>query len=199
LLDELAVQPSQTLLDLGCGSGSLAIQAARRGMTIYAVDVSPAMLAVAQRKADAADVTVVTFCQGGFLTYLHQGAPADVIVSVAALHHLPDFWKSVGLQRLAGMLRDGGLFYLMDTVYSFPPQDYARVMTETVAWFTHQAGTAFGEEAAMAFREEFSTNDWIMEGLLERAGFHIERSEYSSGILGRYWCRKQLTSGILKG
>lgn len=190
LLDRLDVQPSQTLIDIGCGTGSVAIQAARRGMTVYAVDVSPAMLAVAQQKVDAAGITGITFCRGGFLTYAHQGEPADVIVSIAAMHHLPDFWKGVALHRIANMLRSGGRFYLMDTVYSFAPQDHARTMSEAVAWFTEHAGASFGDEVAMAFREEFSTSDWIMEGLLARAGLRIEQAEYPNGMLAHYWCRK---------
>jgi cyclopropane fatty-acyl-phospholipid synthase-like methyltransferase len=190
LLDALDAQPGQYLIDLGCGTGNLAIQAARRGLMVTAVDVSPAMLAVARRKAEAAGVTDIIFHQGGFLTYEHAGPPADVIISVAALHHLPDFWKQIGLQRIAGMLCEDGLFYLMDTVYSFPPEQYADVISGIVARITEQAGTAFGDEVAMAFREEFSTCDWIMEGLLARAGFVIERYEYRDAILARYWCRK---------
>ncbi|HOF87890.1 MAG TPA: class I SAM-dependent methyltransferase [Armatimonadota bacterium] len=190
LLDALGVRAGHSLLDVGCGSGNLAIQAARRGVIAYGVDVSPAMLAVARRKADAAGVTGATFRQGGFLTYTHDGPPADVLVSMAALRHLPDFWKLVGLRRLAGMLRDDGLCYLMDTVYSFPPPDYARFMAETVARFARNAGEEFGQEVATAFREEFSTCDWIMEGVLTRAGFVIERAEYPDGMLARYWCRK---------
>ncbi len=186
----LGVVPGQTLIDLGCGTGTFAIQAARRGITVFAVDVSAAMLAVAERKAAAAGVSDITFCQGGFLTYEHNGVPADIIHSSFALHHLPDFWKLIGLRRLAGMLKDDGMFFLWDTVYSFAPEDYARLMAEKVAWFTDRVNVEFGQEVATAFREEFSTCDWIMEGLLTRAGFSIEQAEYPEGMLARYRCRK---------
>ncbi len=189
LLDALGVRAGQTFIDLGCGTGDLAIQAAKRGAVVYAVDVSAAMLEVAGRKAEGA--CAITFCRGGFLTYEHQGDPADVVNSSTALHHLPDFWKLIGLRRVAAMLKPDGLFCLGDTVYSFDLAEYARFFDEKVAWFTEAASEEFGDEVAMAVREEFSTLDWIMEGLLTRAGFAIVQAEYPDGMWARYICRKQ--------
>ena len=42
--------------------------------------------------------------EAGFLTYEHQGRPADVIYSRYALQHIPDFWKGVTLARLHATL-----------------------------------------------------------------------------------------------
>jgi putative AdoMet-dependent methyltransferase len=190
LLDRLQVKSTDTLVDLGCGTGTFAMQSARRCATVYAVDVSPAMLAVARRKAGAAGILNINFHNAGFLTYEHPGAPVDFVVSSAALHHLPDFWKLVALRRVAGVLKTGGVFYLMDTVYSFDPDDHASFFSEKSAWLSRLAGEAFGEEALTAFREEFSTCDWIMEGLLTRAGFRIEYADYPDGMLAQYVCRK---------
>lgn len=190
LLDELGIGPGHILVDMGCGTGNFAIQAAKRGTTVYAVDVSPAMLAVAERKALAAGVSTITYCHAGYLTYEHAGAPADFVTSTAALHHLPDFWKLIGLQRIAGMLKEGGLFYLMDVVYSFPPEQYADFLAQNVKWFTETVDESFGAEAAAHYREEFSTCDWIMEGLLTRAGFTLEQALYPNAMTARYFCRK---------
>jgi len=191
LLDWLGVQAGQTILDIGCGTGSFAIQAAQRGAIVYAADVSPAMLAVAQRKAQAAGVAGITFLHGGFLTYEHPVEPVDLIVSTAALHHLPDFWKLVGLQRIAGMLKDDGRFYLIDTVYSFDPSDHARILDEKVAWFGNQVDAAFAHDVELSFSDEFGTYDWIMEGLLARTGFVIEQALYPDVMLARYLCTKR--------
>ncbi|MBI3948109.1 MAG: class I SAM-dependent methyltransferase [Armatimonadetes bacterium] len=190
LLDALQVDPGSTLVDIGCGTGTFAIQAARRCARVCAVDVSPAMLAVARGKAAAAGVGNLTFHLGGFLTYEHREPPADFVTSTAALHHLPDFWKLIGLRRVADMLRDGGVFYLMDTVYSFDPAEHARFIDAKVEWFARAVDAEFGEEVETAFREECSTFDWVMEGLLARAGFLVERADYTDGMLARYVCRK---------
>lgn len=190
LLDTLEVASSQILLDIGCGTGTFAIQAARRCSQVYAIDVSPAMLEVARHKADAAGVHNIVFAQAGFLTYEHEGEAVDCITSTAALHHLPDFWKQIGLQRIQPLLKDAGIFYLMDTVYSFQAAQYDSFFDEKVAWFSKQVGPEFGQEVAQAIREEYSTLDWIMEGLLMRAGFIISRAEYADGMMAQYWCRK---------
>jgi putative AdoMet-dependent methyltransferase len=39
-------------------------------------------------------------------------------------------------------------------------------------------------------RDEFSTYDWIMEGLIARSGFHIDDAEYGKGFQTAYVCTK---------
>ena len=41
-------------------------------------------------------------------------------------------------------------------------------------------------------REEYSTCRWIMEGLLERAGFQIDDVNYSNEFLAGYLCTKKV-------
>jgi len=191
VLKWLDVQPGKVIIDIGCGTGNFAIYAAQRGAVVYAVDVSEAMLAVARKKAAAEVITNITFAHGGFLTYEHEGEPADLVTSSAALHHLPDFWKLVGLQRIAGMLKADGRFYLMDSVYSFDPQDHAQIFTEKVAWFDAQVNASFASDVETSFSDEFGTFDWIMEGMLARAGFVIEQAQYPDVTLARYFCTKR--------
>jgi SAM-dependent methyltransferase len=57
------------------------------------------------------------------LTYEHAGPRADFVYSRYALHHLPDFWKSVALERLHRVLAPGGVLRLWDIVYSFEPAE----------------------------------------------------------------------------
>ncbi len=46
-------------------------------------------------------------------------------------------------------------------------------------------------DAETAVREEYSTQGQIMEGLLERAGFHIDNKEYSEGFMAVYVCTRR--------
>ena len=129
----------------------------------------------------------VLYCHGGFLTYNHDAEPADAMVSIAALHHLLDFWKLVALRRAAAMLKVGWQFFLLDIV--FPSE--ADLEGQINAWVRStalQSGPELSAEAEIHIRVEYRTYDWIMGGLLERAGFEIESAEYSDGFQATYVC-----------
>ncbi len=189
ILDKLSVTPQSIVIELGTGTGDFAIYAAQRCGSVYAVDVSTSMLEFAGNKAAKAGLKNITFCHGGFLTYEHSGKPADAMVTSMAFHHLPDFWKGIALDRINGMLKPGGLFYMHDVIFA---QDNAEANIS--AWIEElgqMGGTKLSSEVASHVREEFSTFDWIMDGLLERAGFKILSKEMTKGVIGTYLCKKE--------
>jgi len=120
IIKSINLKRNKTILEIGTGTGSFAIEAARHCEKVIAIDVSPKMLEFAQRKSRMMGITNVEFNHAGFLTYGHTGEPFDVVVSQLALHHLPDFWKMIALKRIYQLLKNGGTFYLGDVVFSFP-------------------------------------------------------------------------------
>lgn len=188
IIRSLQLQPHHVIADFGCGTGAFAIQAARHCAKVYAVDVSAVMLQYARQKADDQALTNIVFCHGGFLTYDHPPERFDAINSTAALHHLPDFWKQVGLNRLSAMLKEGGRFHLMDVVFS--DLDFGKHIEAWLAKFEKQVGSVMGADARRHVRQEHSTFTWIMEGLLERAGFRIDTKAYHDGVFAAYDCTK---------
>ncbi len=190
ILKHLDLKPDQTILEFGTGTGEFAIEVAKHCTAVHALDVSPTMLRYAQQKAEQQGMTNIQFQYAGFLTYKHQGKPLDAVVSQLTLHHLPDFWKLIALKRIYRMLRDGGTFYLMDTVYSFEPDDHESFFNDLLGAINETAGKEVALDTETAIREEFSTLDWIMEGLLIKAGFHIEKVEYPVKFLAVYVCHK---------
>lgn len=188
VLDLLALRPGDILIDFGAGTGALAIQAARRNIRVYAVDVSRSMIAYARAKATKAGISGIVFSHGGFLTYEHGDQPAEAIVTSFAFHHLPDFWKGVALSRMHGMLKPGGLLYIHDVILE---QDHA---VENIGAFINKQAAAGGDflrdDAEGHFREEHSTYDWIIDGLLARAGFTIVSKSMDEGVIGTYLCRR---------
>lgn len=189
ILESLCLQQEHVVIDLGTGTGAFALQAARRCARVYAVDISNAMLAYAKRKAENAGITNIVFCLGGFLTYNHASQPVDAIVTNTAFHHLPDFWKGVALRRLNTMLKPGGLLYLSDVV--FEDKNVHENIERFIAKLEKAAGPRIRKDVEAHIRREFSTYDWIMDGLLERAQFHIICKEMQEGVIGRYLCRKE--------
>jgi ubiquinone/menaquinone biosynthesis C-methylase UbiE len=187
-LDRLGIKNPDTLIDFGSGTGILALEAARRCRKVYAVDVSPAMLDLARAKADAAGISNVEFHHAGFLTYEHQGQAVDAIVTTFAFHHLPDFWKGIALDRMHSMLKAGGQLYLHDVIIGSTD-----ALAHISAFIQKQAaagGDFLREDAEGHFRQEFSTYDWVMEGLLARSGFAICSKQIEGGVIGTYLCRK---------
>ena len=126
LLARLGVNADHVVIDVGCGTGGFAVEAAKRCRTVYAVDVSAGMLAFARRRAASHELGNVEFRRGGFLSYVHDGPPADILVTKYAFHHLPDFWKGVALFRMNKMLRAAGRLFLSDVVFSFPLAEHHR-------------------------------------------------------------------------
>lgn len=188
ILESLGVRPDHVLIDLGTGTGAFALQAARRCARVYAVDVSVAMLAYARKKAESRGLANIVFCHGGFLTYRHDAPPADAVVTSMALHHLPDFWKGIALQRMNGMLKTGGRLSLSDVV--FEQRNVRENIGRFIAKLEKAAGPDIREDIEAHIRKEYSTYDWIVDGLLERAHFRIEHKVMQEGMIGRYLCRK---------
>lgn len=188
ILARLALQPKQVVADFGCGTGAFARAAARRCGTVVAIDLSAAMLDYVGWRAQEEGLANLVCRQGGFLTYAHAGPPFDAIHTGLALHHLPDFWKRAALARLAGMLKPGGRLHLLDVV--FQEENLAANVEAWIAAMAAKGGAEVGESIRAHVAKEYSTLAWIMEGLLERAGFRIDQAEYSGGVLANYYCTK---------
>jgi len=191
LVDRLKITAGHTVIDLGAGTGTFAIEAALSGATVHAVDISRAMLNYAQVKAQQANVQSIKFHRAGFLTYEQADSLADFVISKSALHILPDFWKAIALQRIAAMLKPQGIFYLRDVIFSFAPAQYE---SEIRHWID-RATTATGWAAAdyeMHLREEHSTFAWIIEGMLTRSGLEIVEASYLSPTVAEYLCIKSI-------
>jgi SAM-dependent methyltransferase len=183
LLRRRGLGPQTTFVDLGAGTGVLAAAARPHCRRVVAVDPSPAM--VAELRARGLEAV-----EAGFLTYAHEGEPPQLVHSRNALHHLPDFWKGIALARVHDLLAPGGTFVLRDLVYSFEP---AEADERLEAWFAGAApSTDVGwtrAELEQHVRTEHSTYTWLLEPLLEHAGFEILEAEQRAGAYATYVCR----------
>lgn len=180
-LQRFGLDETSTVVDLGAGTGTFALAVAPLCRRVVAVDVSPAMLRSLGERATRLGIANVEPVERGFLGYEHGGAPADVVYSRNALHHLPDFWKALAIERIAAILKPGGVLRLHDLVYSFAPGDAERTLD---AWF---AGATTDPEQGWTraelethVREEHSTFSWLLEPMLERAGFEIRDVRHSA-------------------
>ena len=176
------VGPTSTVVDLGAGTGTFARAIAERVSRVVAVDVSEAMVAAMRARG-------IEAVHAGFLTYEHEGAPADAVFTSNAMHHLPDFWKMIALERLAEMLRPGGVLRLRDFIYSFDPHEADQVFS---TWLDQEVAQGWTEhDLEEHILREHSTFTWLLEPMLERAGFEIrERLLREDGLHATYTCSR---------
>lgn len=193
LQDRGYLQADSTVVEFGPGTGQFTLVVAEVCSRVVAVEVSPVMLTVLRKNLRRASAINVNVVEAGFLTYEHAGDPADLAYSRLALHHLPGFWQGMALSRIFGMLRPGGVFRLSDVVYNF---DAAEAEERIEAWIAKvmaadvEAGWTRAE-LAEHIRDENSTYTWLLEPMIERAGFEILDAEYSDdGMQADYVCQK---------
>lgn len=189
MLAKLNLQADARVVEIGTGTGTFALEAAKQGMRVLALDVSQAMLDAAAMKLKEASVEErVELRLQGFLTFDHPPGEADAVVSSFALHHLPDYWKGQALQRIVRTLKVGGQFLLQDVV--FPDEGAEAAVDAFIDRQTQRGGDFLRDDAIQHFREEYSTYDWIMRQLMGRAGLNVEQVEWSEGVIAQYRCSK---------
>src|SRR5262245_53002177 len=109
-LDLADLQPGHVLLDVGCGTGTLLLAAARRvgpSGAVHGIEPSPAMVAHARRKAAASRMPLqVVAGSAGSLPYPPEAF--DVVCCTLVLHHLPAGMREEAIREMRRVLRPGG-------------------------------------------------------------------------------------------
>lgn len=181
-----------TVVDLGAGTGRFALAAAREFRQVIAVDVAPAMVTWLRREAEMAGLDNLHCVQAGFLSYEHAGSAADAVYTRHALHQLPDFWKTIALDRIAQFLRPGGVLRLRDLIYDFLPGDADDTFARWLGGAADDPAAGYtSEDYATHIRTEHSTFRWLFEPMLTMAGFEVVTAEYHGACYGAYTCLKR--------
>jgi 2-polyprenyl-3-methyl-5-hydroxy-6-metoxy-1,4-benzoquinol methylase len=126
-----------SVIDFGAGTGVFAMAIARHCREVIAVEIAPAMVAAIQQRIQESGIENVRAVQAGLLSYEHHGQPVDFVFSRNVLHHLPDFWKSQALVRIARLLKPGGVLSMSDVTVEERP----RTLREAAAGLLLLAGT----------------------------------------------------------
>jgi ubiquinone/menaquinone biosynthesis C-methylase UbiE len=118
-LDLAHLQSGEMVLDVGCGTGTLALEASERaGVTGHVVGVDPAPRQIARARAKAAKRGLPVDFQIGVIEHLPFPAESfDVVLSTWMMHHLPDDLKRRGLAEIARVLKPAGRLVVVDATH----------------------------------------------------------------------------------
>lgn len=174
ILSTLNVNSGHVLLDIGTGTGHFAIEAAKKCKKVYAIDISAPMLEYAKSKAKKENINNIEWVRCGFLDFAFPDIKFDHIISNAALHHLPDYWKLIAIKNVYNALKDQGNFYLGDVIFS---GNIDEINVKIEAWINNMKNVDadLHQEAITHVKKEYSTFSWVIEGMLGQAGFKYQQ------------------------
>jgi ubiquinone/menaquinone biosynthesis C-methylase UbiE len=157
------LEPGEAVLDVGCGTGSLAIAAKRRvgeSGTVYGIDASPEMRARAEQKATRARVEVI-FKQAAAQALPFPDAQFDVVLSTVMLHHLPRKGREQYLHEARRVVRPKGRVLVVD--FAKPTQErrepirhlhrHGSLRLEDIIAIMKEAGLHVLESGKVGFRD----------------------------------------------
>lgn len=118
LMRLVGVGSSDRVIDLACGPGTLALRFAPEVRRVYALDLTPAMIARARQTAVKDGLSNLEFTLGDAQGLPFPDRSFDVAVTSYSLHHIPDSARVVC--EMARVVKPGGRVGIIDI---FAPED----------------------------------------------------------------------------
>jgi ubiquinone/menaquinone biosynthesis C-methylase UbiE len=115
LINQAGISPGHRVLEIGCGTGNLAILVKRLNPAsqVVAIDPDPKALARARRKSERRGATI-QFDEGFAEELPYPDASFDRVFSAFMLHHVKPDAKALSLQEAFRVLKPGGSLHLAD-------------------------------------------------------------------------------------
>jgi ubiquinone/menaquinone biosynthesis C-methylase UbiE len=162
ILKKARLNSGETVLDIGCGTGTLALTAGRQigSGEVHGVDASPEMIAAARAKAlrdrldvhfETATAQALPFADGRF----------DLVTSTLMLHHLTRPIRQACLSEVLRVLKPGGRALVVDFATSSQTQGgflrqlhhHGRVRPEQIAALLSDAGLEVVDSGPLGLRD----------------------------------------------
>ena len=126
------LRSGQRILDVACGGGRHSLAMARRGALVTGIDLGPAAIATARRRAHKAGLAV-EFVQGDVRAIEYEAVFDAVTFIFGCFTEMPRHDAEEVLRRISRSLRPGGMFVL--DVYA--PRFFAALDGEQEWWVGH--------------------------------------------------------------
>ena len=170
-----ALQSAQQVLDLGTGTGSVAIKAASLvalGGNVTAVDISPEMLELARQRAASLGLNNIEFLEGRAEELPAPIGRFDAVLASLSLMYVID--RAAAAREIARVLRPGGQF--VAAVWGGPEQADIVLLQQTAGSFAPAPPVAGVGPGALADPAGFLAE-------LERAGIRASVESETTGFV----------------
>lgn len=111
------ISPRMRVLDIGTGTGNLALRCLARGATVVGLDPSRQMLAKAIKKVGDNPRAEFRQVEAPFLHIPYPDDSFDAVLSTYAFHHIPHNLKPHSVYEMIRVLRSGGTWVLGDLMF----------------------------------------------------------------------------------
>jgi ubiquinone/menaquinone biosynthesis C-methylase UbiE len=118
ILARAAIEPGERVLDVGAGTGALALPAAADAERVWAVDISGRMCEYLAAKARSAELENIDTIVASVVSLPLVDRSVDVAISNYCLHHLSDREKRLALAEVHRVLAPGGRLVFADMMFS---------------------------------------------------------------------------------
>src|SRR5215472_11962567 len=129
-------------LDVGCGTGALTRRLKRLVPHVTGIDRDERSIQLARAHPGAAGIR---YLQADFLTAPLEPASADLVTSIASLHHMD---ARAALGRMAELLRPGGVLAVVGLARATSPAELAAIIPASAGTQLHTAASAIRRRGA---------------------------------------------------
>jgi SAM-dependent methyltransferase len=179
ILSAAHIQPGDVVVDVGCGTGLVALAAAQNGAHVVGVDASAEMLERLESSARTRGLDMLSLVHGDMRRIPLPDASVDAVVSCYAFHHLSDDGKELACAEAFRVLRPGGRFVTVDMMFRLSLARRDRRIIARKVWMLARRGPSGlrrlarnGARVALRRWEHPASIGW-WHGMLERRGFEV--------------------------
>jgi len=188
LVERAAVEDDDAVLDVGCGTGSVAITAAHRGADVTGVDLTPSMLAEARENADVAGVDV-DWQEGDAVDLPFEENSFDATVS--SLGHMYGDPPEAAARELVRVTRPGGCVAFT----AWTPTGLYPFMAGVVTTYLDPADLPDYSDPPFLWGDSDVVRDRLADRVADVA-FETETAFYPALSPEHFWREVTATSGV---